>query len=88
DTLPARLERHQVLVVHELLLPHLDTTQHNRWLDEGRRVVISVRVAPSTPLCPAGVLLREQAMVLAGPLSPLRLANALRHQPSRAARAV
>ena len=87
DTLPARLEPHQVLVVHELLLPHLDTAQLNRWLDDGRRVVISVRVAPSTPLCPAGVLLREHAVVLAGPLSPLRLANALRQQPNRASRA-
>ncbi|MCH8178623.1 MAG: response regulator [Proteobacteria bacterium] len=83
DALPARLGPGDVLVVHELLLPHLDTDRINRWLDEGRHVLISVRVAPSTPLCPSGVRLHEHAAIVAGPLSPLRLLNALQHPPTR-----
>ncbi len=86
DDLPAKLRHGQVLVVHEQLLAHLDTTTLNRWLDEGRNVVISVRVAPSTPLCPAGILLRDAALVVAGPLSPLRLLHALQHRPANATR--
>ena len=86
DDLPANLRHGQVLVVHEQLLAHLDTTTLNRWLDEGRTVVISVRVAPSTPLCPAGISLRDAALVVAGPLSPLRLLHALQHRPSTAKR--
>jgi len=81
DDLPPTLRHGQVLVVHEQLLAHLDTATLNRWLDEGRTVVISVRVAPSTPLCPAGISLRDEALVVAGPLSPLRLLHALQHRP-------
>lgn len=81
DDLPARLRPGQVLVVHELLLPHVNTDTLNRWLDEGLPVVISVRVAPSTPLCPSGISLREEALIVPGPLSPLRLLHALQHRP-------
>lgn len=86
DDLPANLRHGQVLVVHEQMLAHLDTTTLNRWLDEGCTVVISVRVAPSTPLCPAGISLRDAALVVAGPLSPLRLLHALQHRPATAQR--
>ena len=86
DDLPTKLRHGQVLVVHEQLLPHLDITTLNRWLDEGGNVVISVRVAPSTPLCPAGIPLRDTALVVAGPLSPLRLLHALQHRPATAKR--
>jgi len=88
NALPAALRQGQVLVVHEQMLGQLDTTTLNGWLDEGRPVVISVRVAPSTPLCPAGVSLREGALVVAGPLSPLRLLHALQHRPPVAKRSV
>lgn len=81
DDLPANLRPGQVLVVHEQLLPHVNTTTLNRWLDEGRPVLISVRVAPSTPLCPSGISLRDEALIVPGPLSPLRLLHALQHRP-------
>lgn len=82
NELPAALCDGQVLVIHEQLLGQLDTATLNRWLDEGRPVVISVRVAPSTPLCPSGISLRDGALVVAGPLSPLRMLHALQHRPA------
>jgi PAS domain S-box-containing protein len=73
---PVRQPDH-LLVIHESVLPHLDIGLLNRWIAQGSRIIVSMRVAPSTQLRLSGVALSDRATVVAGPLSPLRLLHAL-----------
>ena len=82
DHIPAALDPSMPVLVHEQALPHLDVTRLNQLIGSGYRVIVHMQASPHGPLAPMGVPLREDAVMLVGPLSPLRLLYALSHQPT------
>ncbi len=86
DTPPEALPAGAILLVHQRALStHLMALLNER-LAAGLPVIVHTPDARSRPTGPDGAPLSMDAILLSGPLSPLRLLNALSHRPRPRAR--
>lgn len=81
--LPQHLPRSTPLLIHEPALAHLDVNQLNSMLACGHRIVVNLPASPRSPICPSGTPLGDEAVVLTGPLSPMRVLHALSRPTAR-----
>lgn len=81
DTLPEALPQHATLLLHQRALSNHPTALLNERIATGQAVIVHLPDASSRPVGPEGAALSMEAIMLSGPLSPLRLLHALTHRP-------
>lgn len=82
DELPPCAASDQPLLIHEHALPHTPIPTLNRMLAHGQKLIVHLQQGPTSPVCPSGTPLHDEAVILSGPLSPMRLLHAVRQQPT------
>jgi len=80
DAIPIEEDNHQVLVMSPDVLQRSPTSVIAQYLAQGRHVLISAPATPPVDLPPA---LQGDLSIVTGPLSPIRLLNALTARPRR-----
>ena len=81
DTLAEALPRHATLLLHQRALNAHPATLLNERLASGQTMVVHLPDVGSRPLGQDGAPLSMDAIMLSGPLSPLRLLHVLQHHP-------
>ena len=86
DELPSAAPQDQFILIHEHALPHAHIATLNRMLSQGQKLIVHLQNGPTSPVCPSGTPLHDEAIILSGPLSPMRLLHAAHRQPARSKR--
>lgn len=81
DTLPEALPRRAIALLHQRALASHATHLLNERIAEGQTLIVHLPDVGSRPVGPDGAALSMDAILLSGPLSPLRLLHALTHHP-------
>jgi PAS domain S-box-containing protein len=83
DKLPESHPIDHPILIHEHALAHTPIATLNRMLAHGHKLIVHLQNGPTSPVCPSGTPLHEEAVIISGPISPLRLLHAVRQQPAR-----
>jgi len=86
DTLPEAMPRRATLLIHQRALAPTLTTALNERIATGQTVIVHLPDASSRSVGAQGAALSMDAILLSGPISPLRLLNALSHHPRQPSR--